>query len=46
MQRSDFNTLEELAQYIECLEREYIDQLFHALYKNAGLLTNWANTGR
>jgi hypothetical protein len=43
MQRSDFNTPEELARYIERLEREYTDQLFHALYKNAGNIQAWYN---
>lgn len=36
MQRSDFRTLLEFAQYITRLEEDYTEKLFHALYKNAG----------
>lgn|GEM_PF-1357939 len=43
MQRGDFSTLEELAQFIIQLERNYTDRLFHALYKNAGSIQAWYN---
>ncbi len=43
MQRSDFGTLQEFAQYIAQLERDYTDKLFHALYKNAGNIQAWYN---
>jgi hypothetical protein len=43
MQRRDFGTLQELAQYIAHLERNYTDRLFHALYKNAGNIQAWYN---
>ena len=43
MQRSDFDTLEELAQYLVQLEKEYTERLFYALYRNAGNIQAWYN---
>ncbi len=43
MQRRDLSTLEEFAQYIAQLERDYTARLFHALYKNAGNVQAWYN---
>jgi|DewCreStandDraft_2_1066082.scaffolds.fasta_scaffold02399_3 hypothetical protein len=43
MQRGDFGTLQELAQYIVQLERGYTEKIFHALYKNAGNIQAWYN---
>lgn len=41
MQRDDFGSLQEFAQYIAQLERNCTDKLFHALYKNAGNIQAW-----
>lgn len=43
MRRSDFATLQELAEYITQLEKSYTERLFHALYKNAGNIQAWYN---
>ena len=43
MQRSDFGTLQEFAQYIARLEKSYTEELFHALYRNAGNIQAWYN---
>jgi len=43
MQRSDFSTLQEFAQYIARLEEHYTERLFYALYKNAGNIQAWYN---
>jgi len=43
MQRSDFGTLHEFAQYIAHLEENYTERLFHALYRNAGNIQAWYN---
>ena len=43
MQRSDFSTIQEFAEYIARLEKEYTERLFHALYKNAGNIQAWYN---
>jgi len=43
MQRSDFSTLQEFVQYIARLEKNYTENLFHAMYKNAGNLRAWYN---
>lgn len=43
MQRSDFGTLQEFAQYIARLEKNYTERLFHALYRNAGNIQAWYN---
>jgi len=43
MQRDDFSTLQELAQYIAQVERGYTEKIFHALYKNAGNIRAWYN---
>ena len=41
MRRSDFATLDDLGFYIAQREEHYTDQLFHALYRNAGNLHAW-----
>ncbi len=43
MQRTDFGTVREFAEYIAQLEKEYTERLFHALYKNAGNIQAWYN---
>ncbi len=43
MQRTDFNTLQEFAQQISCLEKDHTGKLFYALYKNAGNIQAWYN---
>jgi hypothetical protein len=43
MQRDDFGTLQEFAQYIAWLEENYAERLFHALYRNAGNIQAWYN---
>ncbi|MBL7065870.1 MAG: BglI family type II restriction endonuclease [Anaerolineae bacterium] len=43
MQRSDFTTIQEFAEYIAQLEKDYTERLFHALYKNAGNIQAWYN---
>ena len=41
--RNDFTSLQEFADYILHLEKEYSELLFHALYKNAGNIQAWYN---
>ena len=43
MQREDFATLQDLANYILRLEQAYTDRLFYILYSNAGNLQAWYN---
>ena len=43
MRRNDFATLQEFAESIARLEENYTEQLFHALYKNAGNIQAWYN---
>jgi len=43
MRREDFTRLQDLADYIVKLEREYTDRIFHVLYSNAGNLQAWYN---
>lgn len=43
MQRSDFRTPSDLADYVAQLERDYTDKLFHAVYRNAGNIQAWYN---
>ena len=41
--RDDFTSLQDFAEYILRLEREYSEVLFHVLYKNAGNIQAWYN---
>jgi len=43
MERNDFDTTERFAGYVEQLEMDYTNRLFHALYKNAGNIQAWYN---
>jgi len=43
MRRDDFQTLEEFADFILRLERDYAAKIFYALYKNAGNIQSWYN---
>jgi len=43
MNREDFGTLDQIAQYIAQVEKAYTGRIFHALYRNAGNIQAWYN---